>query len=348
MPSITLITLITLISLSLLPSTVSAQTLHSHAMAQECRGVEANSPANREKAEQWVRQRLKAFLPNTRDQALRMRLLEQQAEQVKLAFYGISSTCEQYRAGKMTQNDADLSLSGFEDTIANFIHDLGNQAVATAGRGQVSDMESIRKALTDMGGTARQAALLGEEELAMESWHKMTDAVVSFSRTFVESCYDQSFDPRIALSMERQNEMLGTGIDLTPCAKRKFTAEGKGADILWLFEHCGQGSGEWKITTSGPLQGKGVGTVDPTLSGSWYVDESTSEKDVKVVYSGTLSITTKPISGDPDFKEPDQLMLDATHYVASASGEVSEHDIHISGLSFTTKKSDKPCRNNDD
>jgi hypothetical protein len=335
-------------SVSIVPSTISAQSQHSHAMAQECRGVQPNSPANREKAEQWVRDRLKAFLPSTRDQALRIRSLELQAEQVKLAFYGISSTCEQYRAGKMTEKDADLSLSGFEDTIANFIHDLGNQAVATAGRGQVSDMEAIRKSLTDLGGTARQAALFGEEELAMESWHKMTDALVSFSRTFVESCYDQSFDPRIALSMERQNEMLGTGIDLTPCANRKFTAEGKGADILWVFVHCGQGPGEWKITTSGPLQGKGLGTVEPSLSGTWYVDESTAEQDVKVVYSGRLSITTKPVSGESEFQEPDKLMLDATHYVASASGEVSERDIHISGLSFTTKKSDKPCRSNEE
>jgi hypothetical protein len=342
------IPLLTLMSFSVVPTALSAQSQRSHAMAQECRGLEASSPTNRDKAEQWVRDRLKAFLPTSGDQALRMRSLEQQAEQVKLAFYGISSTCEQYRASKMTQQDADFSLSGFEETIANFIHDLGNQAVVTAGRGQVSDMESIRKALTDIGGTARQAALLGEEQLAMESWHKMTDAVVSFSRTFVESCYDQSFDPRIALSMERQNEMLGTGIDLTPCAKRKFTAEGKGADILWVFEHCGQGPGEWKITTSGPLQGKGLGTVEPSLSGTWYVDESTSEKDVKVVYSGRLSITTKPVSGDSEFKAPDQLMLDATHYVASASGEVSERDIHMSGLSFTTKKSDKPCRSNED
>jgi hypothetical protein len=317
-------------------------------MAQECRGVQANSPANRQKAEQWVRDRLKAFLPSGGDQALRMRSLELQAEQVKLAFYGISSTCEQYRAGKMAENEADLSLSGFEETIANFIHDLGNQAVATAGRGQVSDMEAIRKSLTDIGGTARQAALLGEEQLAMESWHKMTDAVVSFSRTFVESCYEQSFDPRVALSMERQNEMLGTGIDLTPCANRKFTAEGKGADILWLFTHCGQGPGEWKIVTSGPLQGKGLGTVEPSLSGTWYVDESTAEKDIKVEYSGALSVTVKPIPGDSEFKVPDQLLVNASQSTVTSEGEVFSKSLNMSGLSFAVKKSDKPCRVNEE
>ncbi|MEO7987498.1 MAG: hypothetical protein ABI766_13280, partial [Gemmatimonadales bacterium] len=142
-----------------------------------------------------------------------MHSLELQAEQVKLAFYGISSTCEQYLAGSMAQEGADLSLSGFEQTIANFLHDLGK---------------------TDIGTTGRQAALFGEDELAEESRKKLVDALVTFSRAFVnEACYSQNFDVRIAMGLARQNEMLGTGIDVTPCANRKFTAEGKGADILW-------------------------------------------------------------------------------------------------------------------
>ena len=130
---------------------VGAASLHaqrSRAMALDCRAASANTPANRQRAEQWVQERLKAFVP-AGEPALRMRSLELQAEQVKLAFYGISSTCEQYLAGKIERTDADLSLSGFEQTIANFLHDLGNEALVVASRGQVSDMGAIRKTLTD-------------------------------------------------------------------------------------------------------------------------------------------------------------------------------------------------------
>ena len=129
-----------------------AHAQRSHAMGQECRAARANTPANRQRSEQWVQDRLKAFVP-TREQALRMRSLELQAEQVKLAFYGISSTCEQYLAGTQAQADADLALSGFEQTIANFLHDVGNETVVLAARGQVADMGSLRQTMTAIGAT---------------------------------------------------------------------------------------------------------------------------------------------------------------------------------------------------
>ena len=100
----------------------------------ECRTADANNPDNRKKANEWVQEKLKAFLP-AQDESLRMRALGE-AEQVKLAFYGISTTCEQYRASKMTKDDADLTPSGFEETINNFDHDVGNEAVVSASRGQ--------------------------------------------------------------------------------------------------------------------------------------------------------------------------------------------------------------------
>src|SRR3712207_6305668 len=97
-----------LLTLSASLAVVAVQPAHaqqSRAMYSDCRGAPANTPANRQRAEQWVQDRLKAFVP-TPEQALRMRSLESQAEQVKLAFYGISSTCEQYLAGKITREDA--------------------------------------------------------------------------------------------------------------------------------------------------------------------------------------------------------------------------------------------------
>jgi hypothetical protein len=330
-------------SLLLAAAAAPAQAQRSRAMAQECRGASADTPANRQRAEQWVQDRLRAFVP-AREPALRMRSLELQAEQVKLAFYGISSTCGQYLTGKIAKEDADLSLSGFEETIANFLHDVGNETLVVAARAQVSDMPKIRQALTDIGGAGRQAALLGEDELAEQSRKKLVDALVSFSRAFVDdACYHQSFDPRIAMGLARQNELLGTGIDVTPCANREFTAEGKGADILWQFTHCGRGIGEWKIKTSGPLEGQGVATVNDDLSGTWLVNES-SGQDVTVQYSGDLTVLLKPIEGDEDTKEPDRLSIRATQSSVTSEGKVFRQSLQLSGLSFVVKRKDNACR----
>ncbi len=238
---------------------------------------------------------------------------------MKLAFYGISATCEQYVARKLAQDDADRALSGFEQTIVDFLRDVGNDAIAVAGRGQVADLDRIRKTMTDIGSAGRQAALLGDDELADQAWQKMVDAVVSFSRTFAEACFAQTFDPRIAMAIERQNELLGTGIDVTPCANRKFSADGTGADITWHFTHCGRGGvGEWKISTDGPLRGKGTGAVAPDLKGTWFVDEDNPERDVKVTYAGSLSLTMKPTQGPDDLPVIDRLFVQATQSTVSS------------------------------
>lgn len=308
----------------------------SRAMALECRAV-------RPDAERWVQDRLKAFLPAS-DQSLRMRSVQLQVEQVKLAFFGIRSTCEQYLAGTMAREDADRSLAGFEQTIANFLHDMGNEAVVTAGGGQVADMPAVRQTLTAVGAAGRQAALFGDEVMAEEARRKMMDALVVFSRAFAEACYGQIFDPRIAMGIARQNEMLGTGIDVTPCANREYTAEGKGADILWTFAHCGIGTGEWSIRTEGPLHGKGSGTFAPNLSGTWSVTEDTPERDINVQYSGNWRISLKPVEGERGLTVPDQLLVQATRGTATTELGVVSRELDMSGLTFAVKRSDRPCR----
>lgn len=220
------------------------QAAQSRAMTYECRGAAADSAEGRRKAEAWVQEKLQAFRP-TAEQALRLKSLELQAEQVKLAFGSISSTCKQYLAGKITQTDADLSLSGYEQAINNFLHDIGDEVKLMAARGQVADMGAIRSTLTQIGATGRQAALLGEDALAEKSRQILVDSLVSFSKTFVEnSCWNQVFDDQLPLSIHRQNEILGTGIDVTPCAKRYFTAFSE----MLKFESCTiRGVGEWRV-----------------------------------------------------------------------------------------------------
>lgn len=245
-------------SVSLVPF-MAAHAERSRAMLHECRAVQSNTPESRQRTEQWVQQRLQAFLP-TQEQSLRMRAVEAEAEQVKLAFYGLSSTCEQYRAGTIAREDADNALHGFEQTISNFLHDLGNEALITASRGQVSDLPSIRTMLTDIGAAGRQAALHGEEDLAEEARRKMVDSLIAFSRTFVEqSCWEQVFDDELPYSIQRQNDILGTGIDVLPCAQRRFTVY---AESL-TFESCTiRGVGDWRVQWIGqtPLSEGGVGS----------------------------------------------------------------------------------------
>jgi hypothetical protein len=241
-----------------------AHAQQSRAMSFECRNALANTPSNRKKADEWVQDRLKAFLP-TPEPALRMRTLKLEAEQVKLAYYGISSTCEQFLAGKLAKDDADRSLSGFEQTISDFLHDLGNEALSLASRGQVSDINAIRETMTDIAGAGRQAALLGEDALAEESRKKLVDALVSFSKTFVEqSCWDQSFDDELPYSIQRQNVILGTGIDVIPCAQRRFNAQ---SGVLTFASCTVRGVGDWRVlwnmAAPGTTGGRGSGEMKP-------------------------------------------------------------------------------------
>jgi hypothetical protein len=243
----------------------------SHAMRAHCQTIPYGAPSDAHAsgpfAERWVRERLAAFVP-TPEQALRMRSLELQSMQVQLAFYSISRTCQEYRAGAIAAETADLSLAGYEQAVANFLHDVGNEARVLAARGQVADMDAIRQSLTDLGAAGRQAALMGEDSLAERAREEMVNALVSFSGSFVnETCWEQTFDDDLPYSLERQNQLLGTGIDVLPCARRRFTAL---AGSL-VFESCSvRGVGEWRVRSSLaalPMFQGGVGTGEMSVDG---------------------------------------------------------------------------------
>jgi hypothetical protein len=225
---------------------------------------------------------------------------------------------------------------------------MGNAALSLAARGRVDDMGAIRQTMTEIGATARQAALLGEDDLAEQARKRLVDALVAFSRTFKADCYDQTFDPRIALGLARQNELLDTGVNVTPCANRNFTAAGSGSDMLWTFAHCGLGIGEWQIKTEGQLVGSGIGLVGAELSGAWTVDENTPERDIRLQFSGTFKLILKPVEGDSTARVPDQLQVQVTQGTSTTEAGVFRRSLNVPGLFFTVKNSDKPCRLNRD
>lgn len=321
----------------------------SYAMRYECRTAEPNTPASRRRAEEFVRDKLKAFAPSP-EQALRMRTLENEALQVQLAFGSISSSCEQYLRGTLQRDVADYSLQGYEQTIADFLHDVSNDVKAVAGRAQVSDLGVIRKALTEIGGTGRQAALLGEEQLADEARRQMVETLTGFSGPFVEeTCWDQVFDDELPFSINRQNEMLGTGIDVRPCAQRRF----KAIVPPLTFESCTiRGVGEWRVLWPMPMTsgGEGSGELEKERDGA-KGDYKVEVERQGVAYraSGDLKLTRR--DNGPGNK-PTYTLVGEMNIKLIRGDEMVRKMAELTGqkvggkqqFSVEAEVSDKPCR----
>ena len=296
-----------------------------------------------------MREKLKAFVP-TQEQALRMRALEAEAEQVKLAFYGISSTCEQFLRGTMDREPADLSLQGYEQTIANFIHDVSSDVTAVASRAQVADLDVIRKSLTEIGSTGRQAALLGEDGLAEEARKQMVQTLTGFSGAFVnETCWDQVFDDELPFSINRQNEILGTGIDVRPCAQRRFEA----IVSPLVFKSCTiRGVGRWEVewVMPGASGGKGSGELEEERDGA-KGDYKVEVERMNVAYraSGDLKLTrrdngpgnkaTYTLSGEMDIK-----LIKGDEMVKKMAKLMGQKVGGKQNFSVEAQVSEKPCR----
>ena len=272
-----------------------APAQQSQAMRLDCRTAEPNTPAGRERAERWVRDKLKAFLPSP-EEALRMLRVEGEAEQAKLAFFSISTTCEQYRAGRMSREDADRVLSGDEQRIGDFLHELENEMTVLASLAQVADLGKVRAALTTTGAVGRQAALLGEDALAETARKLMVQTLVRFSESFVDrTCWDQVFDDELPFSIYRQNEMMGTGIDVRPCAQRRFRA----VVPPLTFESCTvRGVGEWRVrwdmSAPGATGGTGSGELEDerdSAKGDYEVEWGANGAEYRA--SGDLKLTRR-------------------------------------------------------
>lgn len=331
-----------------------AAAQQSYAMRYECRTAESNTPASRRRAEEWVRDKLKAFVPAS-ERALRMRSLELEAEQVKLAFYSISRTCEDYLVRGMPRQDADISLHGYERTIANFLHDVTSEVGVLAERAQVADLDAIRTSLTLIGTAGRQAALMGEEELAEDARKRMVQTLVRFSGAFVDrTCWDQEFDDELPLNINRQNELLGTGIDVRPCAQRRFTA----SVPPLVFESCTiRGVGEWRVVwaaqTPNSTGGIGSGELENSSKGAegdYKVDWGANGVEYRA--SGDLTLTrrdngpgnkpTYTLSGEMDIKVTKG--QDMVEMMSKLMGQKAGGK-----RKFTVEPlvSDKPCRSLD-
>jgi len=229
-----------------------------------------DSAAQRKADAAWLKQ-ITAFAPEVSPPSLRVTSLTAQSEQVLLAWSGLRRTCSDYRAGKVSEADADNILSGFEQTIRDFEHDRANDALVRAGAGQAAQIDSIKEALTTVAGVGRQAAMLGLDPIADDARVTMVKTLRVFDSAFAKDCKNQSFDPDLVLGLLRQEDALGLKNPLEPCAYRLAKLELRDARQGWSIRHCGLGYGEWKFQGSGWLTGSGTGQTDMLGNGTYSV-----------------------------------------------------------------------------
>jgi hypothetical protein len=258
----------------------------------------------------------------------------------------------------MNQADADLTLSGFEETIENFYHDAGGEAIALASRAQVSELPKMRTLLTEIGSTGRQAALLGEDKLADEAQKKMVDALTTFSNTFVDhSCWDQSFDDDLPFAIQRQNDILGTNIDVKPCAQRRFKAQVE----IYTFESCTiRGVGPWRVlwnmAAPGTTGGRGEGEMkldDNRARGDYKVDwgqngveyRASGKMELEREDHGSGQKASYQLSGDMEIK-----LVKGKEKIAMLEKLMGRETKPTKGKfqRVETEVSDKPCKSLDE
>ncbi len=220
----------------------------------------------------------------------------------------------------------------------------------------MADLEKIRAALTTTGAVGRQAALLGEEALAEAARKQMVQTLVTFSDAFVDrTCWDQAFDDELPFAINRQNELLSTGIDVRPCAQRRF----KAFVSPLTFESCTiRGVGEWQViwemNAPGASGGRGSGKLEEERDGA--------EGDYKVEWgangveyraSGDLKLTRKDngpgkkatytLAGEMDIK-----LIKGEEMVKMMAKLMNQKVGGKRQFSVEPEVSDKPCRSLDD
>lgn len=246
-----------------------------------------------------------AFGPSSNNKALRTSALEMQ-EQVRLAFYAIDSTRAQMAAGMLSEDVGNRAIDGFETTIRNYVQDHSNDALIKASLGQAADIPAIARVLSGVVSVARQDSLMGREALAQQAQAQLTRVLTTFSQKFSDTCQQQSFPVEVALGLQRQNDMMGTGISLSHCAYRKYSADISSQGVQYHFEACTAfGEGEWDLTIAGNVSFK-IGKATARLmtngwvpaSGVWEV-QVTSRLGYTDDLGGSVDLVSEEVEETP-------------------------------------------------
>jgi hypothetical protein len=329
----------------------------STTMALNCAGTQ--SPGAMQANEAWIQSQIRAFTPKPgAPPSLRIDYYDISVQQVLAAKDGIVQVCRSYLNGATPKDVADRTLAGFEQTIREFVESLGNQLTVLAAGGQVNRMPAIRQALATVLAVSRQEALMGDSVAAMRGVTVMMTALTNFSGDFTESCYGQEFDPGIAIEVERQNEIAGTGIDVTPCARRRFYAH----TGMYTFKSCSvSGVGEWKISQGLAMLGSGTTTSnferkpDGTASGTFSIDLTVNGVTYTSTGDATLRVREQR-DARGELLSRDYKLYGSIDFRLTKGGEKLAKISELTGgprggdgkFELDPEVSDKPCKSADD
>jgi hypothetical protein len=223
------------------------------------------------------------------------------------------------------------AIARFQETIASELQQiarLGGVAVENAvptglqiaANGQANDLPQLRAIMTTIFEVARVNQLMGDGS-GSQQYQAAIQIWKTFMSAFQKKCYEQSFERDLVFGLERQNQMLGGGFDIMPCAYRLFTAKNTVSvpfEMTGRFTHCGLGIGEWKIATeSAEFQGSGTGHVGQGGSGTWSLQvrwDDGSADGSSVTHRGELRllVNTKTLPDGRTVETPEKLFIQFT------------------------------------
>jgi hypothetical protein len=191
--------------------------------------------------------------------AVMQRQLETDADAVGLAQSNIGiiqANCE----GKPIDDNPGDTPESFErrrEAGNKVAEEAAAKAQVIAANGQFKDEEDIAALLTIVLGASRQNQLMGYGDKGMEQQKKAQEVFKTFINSAADKCGKESFQVVKAYQLDRMNEMLAVGGDLSSCKYRLFEASGLAGELPYRLRHCGESlDGTWKIeVTRGQING---------------------------------------------------------------------------------------------
>lgn len=243
-------------------------------------------------------------------------------------------------------------IARYEETILEEFRQIARlagqrttTAKSVAARGAAADLPALRGLLTTVVQASRFNQLMGNEADALTQWQAAVELAKTYASSFRENCHGQVFAQELALGLDRQQSMLGTGIDVTPCAKRRFSVELGG----FKAENCSIWTdGEWELTRQDRYPGTGSALLALNESrtateGDWHLEfagggiTGSEAGHMRVTVTETRSPTGELAREYKVYMSFDFLQTRAGQKTAIASNEPAK--------SFPVKRSETPCRN---
>jgi hypothetical protein len=252
---------------------------------------------------------------------------------------GRAEAVEAQSRGLETQATIDRWDRNIRDAMREIVRlsaERAGDAIKVAKAGKAADIETLRKDITTVVEAGRAAQLMGDPS-AEDQQRKLVEIVETFSKKFAETCQQQSFDPLIALGLQRQNAMLGTEVEVDHCAYRVFEATIETGTEAVRWRHCGMGVGIWKMKAEGLDVGEGKAEVDERGKGdfeSHYTKIGTVKADV--TYTGTVEMKRTEIADAEGHIT--SVKYDFTQAITSITGDmiVANRRFPVNGVPTTS------------